>query len=213
MWIWLAMLDLKAHTLKGRSFDVLRGPLLIPLVLLIAAITGASYWLNAVFAFAIAKPGPPEIRPAFVEARAHRRVIWAWGLAIGVCLGVSTLVFPRWGRWWFAVSLSLVVGAMMVTYVSVPARLIGVKTTYSKRDKLSATAVGGAIGAVVCTPPYVLGRIGLLLLGSNTLFAFGVVALALGLTLQAGATGAVKAIKMSAKLVAGQSTHADVAKN
>jgi hypothetical protein len=198
MWIWLAMLDLKAHTLKGRSFDVLRGPLLIPLVLLIAAITGASYWLNAVFAFAIAKPGPPEIRPAFVEARAHRRVIWAWGLAIGVCLGVSTLVFPRWGRWWFAVSLSLVVGAMMVTY--------------SKRDKLSATAVGGAIGAVVCTPPYVLGRIGLLLLGSNTLFAFGVVALALGLTLQAGATGAVKAIKMSAKLVAGQSTHADVAK-
>jgi hypothetical protein len=50
----------------------------------------------------------------------------------------------------------------------------------------------------------VIGRIGILLLGSNDLlFAFGVVLLALGLTLQAGATGAVKAIKMSAKLAAG----------
>ncbi|MGO9877557.1 MAG: hypothetical protein ACLPVY_27620 [Acidimicrobiia bacterium] len=204
MWIWLAMFDLKAHTLHGKSFHVLRGPVLIPLVLAIAAITGASYWLNAVFAFAIAKPGPPQIRPAFVEARSHRRVVWAWGLAIGVCLGVSTLIFSRWGRWWFAVSLSIVVGVMMLTYVSVPARLIGMKTTYSKRDKLSATAVGGAIGAVVCTPPYLLGRVGILMLGSKTLFVVGIVVLALGLTLQAGATGAVKAIKMSAKLVAGQ---------
>jgi hypothetical protein len=204
MWIWLAMLDLKAHTLHGKSFHVLRGPVLIPLVLAIAAITGASYHLNAVFAFAIAKPGPPQIRPAFAEARSHRRVVWAWGLAIGVCLGVSTMVFSRWGRWWFAVSLSIIVGVMMLTYVSVPARLIGMKTTYSQRDKLSATAVGGAVGAVVCTPPYLLGRIGILMLGSKTLFVVGIFVLALGLTLQAGATGAVKAIKMSAKLIAGQ---------
>ena len=48
-----------------------------------------------------------------------------------------------------------------------------------------------------------IGRIGILLLGSNVLFALGVVMLALGLTLQAGATGAVKALKMSAKLAAG----------
>ena len=93
---------------------------------------------------------------------------------------------------------------MMVSYVAVPARLIGMKTTYSKRDKLTATAVGGAVGAVVCTPPYVLGRVGLLMLGSHTLFTLGVILLAVGLTLQAGATGAVKAIKMSAKLVSGQ---------
>jgi hypothetical protein len=73
----------------------------------------------------------------------------------------------------------------------------------SRRDKLTTAVVGGALGALVCTPPYVLGRIGLLLLGSHVLFALGVVLLALGLTLQAGATGAVKAIKMSAKLAAG----------
>jgi hypothetical protein len=73
----------------------------------------------------------------------------------------------------------------------------------SRRDKLAATAVGGALGALICTPPYLLGRIGILLLGSNVLFVLGIVLLVVGFTLQAGATGAVKAIKMSAKLAAG----------
>ena len=63
---------------------------------------------------------------------------------------------------------------------------------------------GGAIGAVVCTPPYMLGRIGILLLGSHTFFALGVVLIVFGFTLQAGATGAVKAIKMSSKLMVGK---------
>ena len=59
---------------------------------------------------------------------------------------------------------------MMLTYVSVPARLVGVRPTGPRRDKLAAAVVGGALGALVCTPPYVLGRIGLLLLGSHVLF-------------------------------------------
>jgi hypothetical protein len=92
---------------------------------------------------------------------------------------------------------------MMVCYVAVPARLIGMKTTHSRRDKLTATVVGGAVGAVICAPPYALGRIGLILLGSQTLFILGIIVFAVGLTLQAGATGAVKTIKMSAKLVSG----------
>jgi hypothetical protein len=203
MWIWLSMLNLKAHLLRGRSFAVLRGPILIPLVLLIAAITALSFYLNAVFAFAIAKPGDAQIREGFAEARAHLRTIIAWGGSIGLALGISTLVFPRWGKWWFAVSLSLVIAVMMLTYVAVPSRMVGLQSTYSKRDKFSATIVGGVVGFVVCTPAYALGRIGILMLGSRSLFVFGVIVLALGLTLQAGATGAIKAIKMSAKLVAG----------
>jgi hypothetical protein len=47
MWIWAAMLDLKAHVLHGREFHVLRGPLLIPIIVAIAAITGAAFFLNA----------------------------------------------------------------------------------------------------------------------------------------------------------------------
>jgi hypothetical protein len=203
MWIWLAMVDLKAHLLHGRTLTVLRGPVLIPLVVLVAAITAFSFYLNAVFAFAIAKPGEAQIRAGFSEARSHLRVILAWGLTIGGALGIAALVFPRWGKWWFAVSLSLVIGAMMLTYVTVPSRMVGMQSTYSKRDKLSATVVGGIVGVIVCTPAYALGRIGILMLGSHRLFAFGVIFLALGLTLQAGATGAIKAIKMSAKLVSG----------
>ena len=204
MWIWAAMFDLKAHVLHGKSFHVLTGPVVvIPVVLAVAALTAASFFLNAVFAFAIAQPGPPQIRPAFAQARSHLAIVLGWGFAVGICLGLSTVVLPRWRLLWFALSLSIVVGVMMVTYVAVPARLIGMKTTYSKRDKLTASAVGGAIGAVVCTPPYVLGRVGLLMLGSHALFIPGVILLTIGLTLQAGATGAVKAIKMSAKLVAG----------
>ncbi len=200
MWIWAAMLDLKAHFLHGRSFHVITGPVVIPVVLAVAAITAAGFFLNAVFAFAISRPGRPEIRPAFGQARSHLAVVLSWGAAVGCCLGLSTVVFTRWGTLWFGLSLSIVIGVMMMCYVAVPARLIGVKTTYSKRDKLTASAVGGAVGAVVSTPPYLLGRLGLIMLGSHTLFVPGIVVLAVGLMLLASTTSAVKTVKMSAKL-------------
>ncbi len=205
MWIWAAMLDLKAHVLHGKSFHVLTGPtIVIPIVIAIAAITAASFYLNAVFAFAIVQPGRPQIRPAFTQARSHLPVVLGSGAVVGILLGLSTVVVVRWGVFWFGLSLSIVVGVMMISYVAVPSRLIGIKTDNPKRDKLAATAVGGAIGAIICTPPYALGRLGLLLLGSNTLFILGVILLVIGLTLQAGATGAVKTVKMSAKLVSGR---------
>ena len=208
MWIWAAMFDLKAHVLRGKSFHVLTGPVVILLVVAVAAITAASYFLNAVFAFAITQPGRPLIRPAWTRTRAHLAVVLGSGAAVGILLGLSTMVFTRWGGLWFALSLGIVIAVMMVSYVAVPARLVGVKTISSRRDKLTATAVGGAIGAVVCTPPYVLGRIGLLMLGSHILLIPGIIVFAVGLTLQAGATSAVKAVKMSAKLLPGHQTAA-----
>src|SRR4051794_31724573 len=45
-WIWLAMVDLKAHALHGKSFHVLRGPIVIPLVAAIIAITAACFFLT-----------------------------------------------------------------------------------------------------------------------------------------------------------------------
>jgi hypothetical protein len=202
MWIWLAMFDLKEHALHGKSFDVLRGPILTPIVLAIATITAASFFLDAVFAFAIIHSSHPEVRPAFARARQHLAVILAWGAAVGLLLGLSTTVVTRWGRPWFGISLSVTIGVMMVCYVALPSRLIGVNPASSRRDKLTATTIGGALGAVVCTPPYLLARVGLLMLGSKVLFIPGVVVLTLGATLQAGASGAVKAVKMSAKLAA-----------
>ena len=92
---------------------------------------------------------------------------------------------------------------MMVSYVAVPSRLIGAKPPkQSMRDKLAGTAVGGALSATVCTPPYLLGRVGILMLGlsAGVVFVVGLFAFALGITLQAGATGAVRAVKMTATL-------------
>jgi hypothetical protein len=208
MWIWLAMFDLKVHVLHGKSFHVLRGPILIPIVLAIAAITAASFYLNAVFAFAIIEPGRPEVRAGHERARRHLKVILAWGFGIGLLLAFATSIVTRWGHPWFGIALGIVVGVMMVCYVAIPSRLIGVKSkATSKRDKLTASAVGGALGAVVCTPPYLLGRIGILMLGTKALLIPGIIVFAIGLTLQAGATGAVKTVKLSAKLLPEHQPH------
>ena len=118
--------------------------------------------------------------------------------------GIADQGTPAARAAWFspsAISLSVAIGVMMVCYVAVPSRLIGVTPTSSRRDKLAASAVGGALGAVVCTPPYLLARGGILMLGVPALLIPGIVVLSVGVTLQASATGAVKTIKMSAKLV------------
>jgi len=176
---------------------------LIPIWLVIVAITMASLFLNAVFAFAIARHRETAIRPAVDEARRHLKQILAWGAIMGVPLAFATTVAPRYPRPWFGLSLSIVVGAMMLCYVAVPSRLIGVRPARSRRDKFTSSAVGGALSATVCTPPYLLGRLGILMLGSKALLIPGIFVLAVGVTLQAGATGAVSAIKMSVSLVAG----------
>jgi hypothetical protein len=89
---------------------------------------------------------------------------------------------------------------MMICYVAVPARLIGVKPVRSRREKLTIAAVGGTMGAVVSTPPYLFGRLAILMLGSHLLRIPGIALLAVAATLQAAATGAVKAVKMSTSL-------------
>ena len=202
MWIWLAMLDIKVHTLHDREFNVLRGPVLIPLVVAVTLITTASFYLNGVFAFAISKPGQPEIRPAFGQARRHLGTIVAWGVPIGLALSFSALIATRWGKWPFAISQSIVVGLMMFCYLAVPARMVGLERKQrSRRDSLAATAMGGAVGAVVCSPPYMIGRLGILMLGWHYFFWPGILLIVVGAALQTGMTSAVKAVKFSAKLV------------
>jgi hypothetical protein len=211
MWIWIAMLDIKLHTLHGKGFHLLIGPILIPAIVGVTVLTAASFYLNGVFAFAISVPGAPQIRPAFAKANQHLRTILTWGGAIGLALAFSALVSTRWGKWSFVISQSIVVGIMMLCYLAVPARMVGIdtKTGRSRRDKLTATVVGGAVGGVVCSPPYALGRFGILMLGWHGLFWLGIVLIVIGATLQTGVTSAVKAVKFSAKLVGNPSAVAE----
>ena len=200
MWIWLATADLKAHVLRGRSLNVIRGPILIPIIAVIVAITMVAFFLNAVFALAVSRPGAPDIQAGRLAARERRVPVLVSGAVVGLALGFATVVVPRWGRPWFGIILSVVVGVMMLCYVFVPARLIGARAQGSRRDKLMTSLVGGVIGATVCAPPYLLGRLGILMLGSKVLLIPGVVVLVVAAALQAGATGAVRAVKLSASL-------------
>jgi hypothetical protein len=211
--IWAVTLDLKAHVLHGKEFNVIRGPIVVVLFVLAVLATIAAFFLNAAFAFAISQPGSPDLTAGFQEARRHARAIIGWGSVIGLALGVAAILVPRWGLRWFALTLGTVLAVMMVFYVAVPARIVGVRTAkptdmQGRRDKLAATAVAGLVGAIVCAPPYVISRVGEGLLGNGSLFALGVALIVIGLTLEAGATGAVKAIKVSAKLLSGQSAAA-----
>jgi hypothetical protein len=202
MWIWVAMLDIKLHVLHGKQFHIVRGPVLIPLALAVTALTAGSFFLNAVFAFAVTAPRTPEIRPAFRQARSHLNAILAWGVGVGAVLSYSSLISARWGTFSFVLTQGIVVGVMMLCYVAVPSRIVGMpKRVGSRRDKLAASAVGGAVGAVVCSPPYMLGRLGILMLGWHYFFWVGVVFIVIGVALQTGVTSAVKAVKMSVKLV------------
>ena len=199
LWIWLAMAILRAYVLYDQDLDEIYGLQIVPVFLVVMAITIASFFLNATFAFAIMRPGAP-IRPALAEARTHLDEIAAFGGVVGFLLGLATTVAPRWGSPWFSIFLGAVVGLMMVAYIAVPARIIGAKPTYSRRERMMTTVVSGVLGVTVSLPPYLIGRLGLLMLGSNVLFIPGIILLAIGITLEAGATGAVRAIKLSAGL-------------
>ena len=59
------------------------------------------------------------------QARQHLTPILVSGAVVGALLAFATMIVTRWGRPWFGISLSIVVGVMMVCYVAVPARLIG----------------------------------------------------------------------------------------
>jgi hypothetical protein len=211
MWIWAATYDLKAKVLHGKPFHDIRGPVVLVLFMAVVLITIAAFYLNAAFAFAISQPGPPDLRAGFRQARKRLRTVTSWGTGVGLALAVATMLAPRWGLGWFALLLGIVLAVMMVCYVAVPARIVGLQTAKpagaaqsGRRAKLAAAAVTGLFGAIVCTPPYAIARGGLALLGSSALFPLGVALLIIGLTLEAGATGAVKAIKVSAKLLSGR---------
>jgi len=71
---------------ESPRLHVIRGPILIPIRLLIIAITLASFFLNAVFAFAIERSRKPNIWPAVADARRHATPIVASGVECpGLC--------------------------------------------------------------------------------------------------------------------------------
>lgn len=204
MWVWLAMLDLRVHLFGGREFRPLHGAVLVGAISLVAVVTMAAFFLNGVFAFALATPGAPMIRPALSRARDAWLLLAGWGLLEGAGLGTAALLAGRWGKGWFVLSTGAMIGLIMFSYVAIPSRVLGtsdVEPRYSRRDRVMAAVIGGVLGAIVCTPPYLMGRLGVVMLSIQPLIVPALLVLIVGFGLQAAASGAVKAIRMSSKLV------------
>jgi hypothetical protein len=203
LWIWITTWNLKAHFLHGRSLRQIHGPIVLLVAVVVVAVSVASYWCNAVFAFAIDGPEPPRLRPAFTAANTHARYLFGWGLTIGVLHAIATVWFARLGLGWYGLALGAVLGLMIVTFVSVPARLITqqARDRESLRNRVSGAAIGGALSAVAIGPGFMLNRLGLLLIGLQPLRIVGVLVFSVGIGLQAAGMTTVKAVKLSTKLV------------
>jgi hypothetical protein len=201
VWLWVAFFDLRQHLLRRETFISAHEDALIPIALAIVAVTIVALFLNVVFAFAVAQHGEPSIRTAFATARRRGVSIFATGALVGVLLGVSVTFGSRWKAPWFTLALGVSVGLMMIVYLSLPSRLLRVKASRSRRDRLVASALGGLLAAVVSTPPYLVARLGVLMLGTTVLAIPGYLLLTAGVLLQASGTGAVRAIRMSSALV------------
>ncbi len=201
-WIWLATWDLKRHLLHGQSFVHLHLVAQLALAVLVVVGTIVALWCNAVFAFAIDGPPPPRIAPAVRQTRRGMRMVLISGLVVGGALAFATVVVPRIaGPWVFSLVLGAMLGVMLISFVAVPARIIGVKKQkLPPREALGRVAVSGTLSAVVMTPGFLLDRLGLILLGLHHFHIIGFAMLSIGTALYAAGMSSVKAVKLTMKL-------------
>ncbi len=201
-WIWLATWDLKEHALRGSGFRHFHWPGAITFAIVILFVTYFSFWCNTVFALALDGPHPPRIAPAIRLARKSRQTTWRWGMTVGIALVFAAVVMPRTGRLWlFSTVLTAVIVFMTVTFVAVPARILGIqKQKLPPKEKIGRVAAAGALSAVAMSPGFLLARIGLLMLGVKGLHVLGFILLSIGSALYAAGMSSVKVVKMSMKL-------------
>jgi len=200
-WVWFLMWDLKQHTLRGAPFRHITTGGLVLLILFAIVATTASFWCNAVFAFAITDP-PPRIARAAGQVRPHLAALVRAGIIIGVITAAGALTIPRTDSFvLYVLALGAVLASVLISFVAVPARIIGVrKRKLPARETIGRAAVGGTLSAVAMAPGFVLDRLGLILLGIDSLRLLGFVVLSLGTALYAAGMSSVRAVKLSMKL-------------
>jgi hypothetical protein len=208
VWIWLTFWNLKSHYLRGRDFAYIHGWVALALAIVVLAITVASYWCNAVFAFAVAGPQPPDLRRAMDQVGEHWRQILGWGFVVGLAHAATTIYVSRWGTNPFTLAMGAVLIVMMVTFVSIPAQFIGAQNAkLTMQEKISGAAASGAMSAVLTSPGFILNRLGLLMFGTSVLRIPGIVLYTIGIALEAAATSGAKAVKLGTKWSAQAATH------
>ena len=201
VWVWFVMWNLKQHTLRGVPFRHITVAGMIALTVLAVAASIAAYWCNTVFAFAITHPRP-RIRPAARQAKPYLARIACFGAGLGVILTFAAVVVPRIGpKWLYVLTLGAVYAVMLISFVTVPARILGAKKEkLPPKELIGRWTLGSALSAVAMAPGFLLDRIGLILLGVPGLHILGFVLLSIGTALYAAGMSSVRAVKLSMKL-------------
>jgi hypothetical protein len=200
-YVWLVMYELKRHTLRGAPFRQLTPGGMILLGVIAVVLSIAAFWCNTVFAFAV-DGRKPAIAPSARQANVYFPTIASSGFALGLAIAVGGIVVPRIGSTWlYVLVLGSVLGLMLISFVAVPARIIG-----AKRERLPPTqaigswAAASALSTIAMTPGLLLDRVGLILLGVPGLHVVGFALLSLGTALYAAGMSSVSVVKLSMKL-------------
>ena len=149
IWIWLTMWDLKQHALRGAPFRHITLGGMVCVVALAVVVSAAAFWCNTVFAFAI-DVLPPQIRPAILQANRHLAGIASSGCSSASALAFAVAVVLRINRvWLYVFTLGTVLGVMLVSFVAVPAHILGRKQQkLPPRQAIGRTATGWALSGV-----------------------------------------------------------------
>jgi hypothetical protein len=200
-WVWVVTWNLKRHTLRGAPFRELTVGGMVLLGVVAVGLTLIAIWCNTVFAFAV-DTHPPKVGPAVRRANADLPTIAGAALVLGLLLAFAAIVVPRIGpTWLYVVTLGGVLALMLINFVAVPARIIGVRRQrLPPRQAVGGLLAGGALSAVAMGPGFLLDRIGLILLGISGLHVLGLVLLSIGTALYAAGMSSVRAVKLSMKL-------------
>ena len=146
--------------------------------------------------------GDRQVAAAFAEARVHWRAISGLALVTGsiqafIWLGVAGSSEP----FWLALLLMFVV--QIYLFVALPAWLLGVRKTDSRRERGLQSLTTGVLSGVAAIPGYLLNRIGLLLLSVGPLWWVGVGVVAVATVTHVAASSSARVVKMSVRLRGG----------
>ena len=196
-WIWGMTWNLKNHSLSNPSISATIAILLAVCVLLGAQV---AYWCNATFAYTMTQGATTDIRAAFREARPHWRLVGGLALLTGALQAGIWVAVPHLHPTWLWIALLVMFVVQVYLFIAVPCWLLGVRKTGTRSERTTQSLTTGVLGGVASTPGFLLNRIGLLLMGTGSLFIVGVAIVSIGAVLHVTASSSVRVVKMSLRL-------------
>ena len=159
-----------------------------------------AYWCNATFAYTMVQGATTDIRAAFREARPHWRLVGGLALLTASVQSVIWLLAPHTHVKWLLIALLVMFVVQVYLFIAIPSWLLGVRKSGTRKERTTQSLTTGVLSGVASTPGFLLNRIGLLLMGTGSLFFLGVAVVSIGAVLHVTASSSVRVVKMSVRL-------------